>query len=78
MSLEKYLLLGMKKLGIIIFAFVVAVLLHNFISAGIGAEEPVFFFIAVLVIPLYFLIAVLYTIFHHVRKAVKKRKKKKK
>jgi len=72
MNLEKYLLLTIKKIGIIVVLFIIAVLLHNFISGWIGVEEPVFFIIAVIVIPVYFLIAVGYTIFHHVKKRKKR------
>ncbi|MEE9525115.1 MAG: hypothetical protein V3V78_00730 [Candidatus Woesearchaeota archaeon] len=68
MNTEKYFLLNLKKLFMIIGAFILAVLLHNFISALIGIEEPVFFLIAVIIIPLYFLTTVGYTIFHHVKK----------
>jgi hypothetical protein len=38
--------------------FVVAVVLHNFLSAWLGIEEPVFFFFAVVVAPLAFVIGV--------------------
>lgn len=72
MNPEKYLLLDLKKLGIIIASFIVAVILHNLISGLFGIEEAVFFILAVIVIPLYFLISVGYTIFHHVKKAKKK------
>ena len=75
MNWEKYLLLNVKKLFIVVGAFILAVLLHNLTYAlfydyfsRTGGDEPVFFIIAVIVIPLYFLIAVGYTIFHHVRK----------
>ena len=74
MNLEKYLLLDLKKLVIIIVSFMVAVLLHNIISALIAVEEAVFFILAVFVIPLYFLISVGYTIFHHVKRAKKKKR----
>ena len=80
MNLEKYLLLNLKKLGMIVGAFILAVLLHNLIYAlfysyysRTGGDEPVFFLIATVVIPVYFLIAVGYTIFHHVKRIKKKR-----
>jgi hypothetical protein len=38
--------------------FVVAVVLHNVISAWLGIEEPLFFFVAVVVAPLAFVIGV--------------------
>ena len=65
----------------IVGAFILAVVLHNMIYAlfysyysRTGGDEPVFFIIAVFVIPLYFLISVGYTIFHHVKKRVKKKR----
>ena len=72
MNPEKYLLLDLKKLGIIIASFIVAVILHNLVSGLLGVEEPVFFILAVFVIPIYFLVSVGYTIFHHVKQAKKK------
>jgi len=44
--------------GFSAMAFLFFVLLHNFVSAGLGFEEPVFFILAVLVSPLIFLISV--------------------
>jgi len=77
MNLEKYLLLNAKNLGIIILSFIVAVVLHNLIYGIFGIEEAFFFILAVFVIPVYFLISVGYTIFHHVKRIRKKAKKKK-
>jgi len=37
-------------------AFVVSVLAHNAISAWFGIEEPVFFFIAIILAPVAFLV----------------------
>ena len=81
MNLEKYLLLSWKKLGIIVGAFIAAVLLHNLVYmiffdyfTRTGGDEAFFFIIAIFVIPLYFLTSVGYTIFHHVNKAVKKKR----
>ncbi|MBW2995747.1 hypothetical protein KY332_00440 [Candidatus Woesearchaeota archaeon] len=80
MKLEKYLLLNLKKLLLIIGAFILAVLLHNLVYAlffdyfsRTGGDEAFFFIIAIFVIPLYFLVSVGYTIFHHVRKRIKKK-----
>lgn len=73
MNCEKYLLLDVKKLLIIVGSFILAVILHNFVSGLLGGiDEPVFFIIAVIIIPIYFLTAVGYTIFHHVKKRMKK------
>ena len=58
MNIEKYLLLNIKKLVIVILSFVLAVILHNVFYALFGFEEPVFFLLAVIVIPVYFVIMV--------------------
>ncbi len=65
---NKYFLLNGKKIILIIGAFFVAVILHNLIYGlfqsyfdSTGGDEPVFFIIAVIIIPLYFLICFIYT-----------------
>ena len=42
------------------------------IDAIFGFEEALFFLLAVVFVPLYFIFAVLYTIFHHVNKRIKR------
>ena len=74
MKIEDYLFLDIKKTGAIVFAFIIAVLLHNFIYALFNFEEPVFFLLAAVVIPIYFLISIIYTIFHHIKKHLKKKR----
>ena len=59
---NKYFLLSWRKLWIIVVGWFVAVLLHNFLSALFGVEEAVFFIIAVIVMPLYVLICVIYSV----------------
>ncbi len=76
MNTEKYLLLNAKNLVIIIISFIVAIVLHNLISGLFNIEEAVFFILAVIVIPLYFLVSVGYTIFHHVKRGTFSKKKK--
>jgi len=75
MNPEKYLLLNWKRVLIIIIAWVVAVILHNLTYAlfyeyfsKTGGDEPVFFIIAVIIIPLYFIIAIIYTIINKIKK----------
>jgi len=55
-------LLNWKKFGLIVASWFVAVILHNFLSALLGFEEPVLFIIAVFIIPFYFLVCVFSTI----------------
>jgi len=50
--LKKFLL----TMGISAGAFVVSVLTHNAISGWFGIEEPVFFFIAIILAPAAFLV----------------------
>ena len=71
MNLEKYLLLDVKKLLIIVFLFIGVVILHNLVFALFAFEEALFFIIAGIIIA-YFIIAVGYTIFHHVKRRIKK------
>jgi hypothetical protein len=72
MNLEKYFLLDIKKLGIIVLSFIGALVLHNLIYGWFKVEEPFFFILAIIVVPVYFLIAVSYTIFHHVKRYIEK------
>ncbi len=58
----------------IIAAWFLAVILHNAVYASfmyffkVEFEEPVFFILAVIVIPLYFIISIVYTIIHYIKK----------
>ena len=74
MTVEKYLYLNIRKLGIIVLTFIIALLIHNFFYYLFDIEEPIFFLLATFVIPIYFLVSVIYTIFHHVRRRLKKKK----
>jgi len=67
---NKFLLLNWKKLLIIVIAWILAFVLHNLISAliGLNGEEPFFFIIAVIVIPLYFIICLVYTLIIYILK----------
>jgi len=46
----------------------VSILLHNFISALFGVEEAFFFILVVFVLPIYFLISVVYSLVKWARK----------
>ncbi len=67
-------LLSWKKTGIVLIVWIVAGLLHNLIYAffvgvlGIEFEEPVFFLLATIVIPVYFVICVVYTIIKKIKR----------
>ena len=69
MKLDKYLLLSPKRVLIIACAWLLSVLLHNAVYAlfydyfsRTGGDEPVFFILAVVVIPLYLVISLVYTV----------------
>jgi len=51
-----------KKLWILIVSGFIAIMLHNAFYAIFNIEEPVFFLIAVIIIPFYFIISLIYTI----------------
>jgi len=67
-------LLSWKKTGIALIVWVVAVVIHNMIYAffvgvlGIEFEEPVFFLFAMGVIPVYFIVSIIYTIIKKLKK----------
>ena len=67
MKLKKLFLLNLKKLVWIIVMWIVAVLLHNLIYGLFGVEEPVFFSIAGTIIPLYFIISLIYSLVYLIR-----------
>jgi len=66
---DKYLLLNWKRILLIIGAWFAAVILHNLVYAlfqrffdAAGGDEPFFFVLAVIVIPFYALVALVYTV----------------
>ena len=61
-----------KKLWIIIIVGFVSIILHNLLSALLGVEEAFFFIIVVFVIPIYFLIVIVYSIVYKIRNRSKK------
>ncbi|MGD9276680.1 MAG: hypothetical protein PVJ67_05900 [Candidatus Pacearchaeota archaeon] len=80
---DKYFLLSWKKLLMIIGAWVLAVLLHNLVYGlgiyffgknfwGPGGDEAFFFIIAIIIIPIYFLIMIIYSLIKLIIKGTKK------
>ncbi len=59
---DKWFLLSWKRFLWIILAWFAAVILHNLVSALLGIEEAVFFIIAVIILPLYLIISVIYSL----------------
>ena len=77
MKFDKYLLLSWKRVLIIACGWILSVLLHNLIYGlfyehfrRTGGDEPVFFILAVIVIPLYFIISLGYTLIRLVRSGI--------
>jgi hypothetical protein len=72
MKTKKLFLLSWRKVWIIVVSGFVGIVLHNLISALIKVEEPVFFILVVIVLPIYVLVAVIYSIAYLIRKKIKK------
>lgn len=71
--LDKVLRLTRKRLLLIVAAWVACVVMHNLIyvlfrdSFGPNGDEPFFFLLAVVVIPLYFVVSLVYTVVQLIR-----------
>jgi len=75
---DKFFLLDWKKVFLIVIIWIIAVILHNMIYAlGIyfggenfwgNGDEALFFIVAIIVIPIYFVISVAYTLAKKFRK----------
>ena len=63
METKKLLQLSWRRVGLIILGWFAAVILHNAIYGIFGVEEAVFFIVAVFILPIYFIIALIYTVF---------------
>lgn len=59
---KNFFLLSWKKLWIIVIAGFISIILHNLISGAMGTEEAFFFTVVVFIIPVYTLIAIVFTI----------------
>ena len=59
---DKLFLLNFRKFIYIALGWFASVLLHNLVSALLGIEEVVFLIISVFVIPLYFIISLIYSL----------------
>jgi len=71
--LDKLLRLSLRRTLLIVAAWVLCVVLHNVIygmfrdSFGPNGDEPFFFLLAVVVIPLYSVVSLVYTVVQLVR-----------
>ena len=62
MRYKNLFLLSWRKLWIVVIAAFVSIVLHNLISGILGEEELFFFIITIFIIPIYFLIAILFSV----------------
>jgi len=72
MNSKRLFLLSWKKGWIIVVSGFVGIILHNLISALIKGEEAVFFILVIFVLPLYILIAIIYSLIYLIRNRSKK------
>ena len=64
---KNFFLLSWKKLWILVVSGFASIILHNLISGLLKVEEAFFFIIVVFIIPVYFLIAVLFTVINFLK-----------
>ena len=67
-KLDKWFLLSWRKLWMVIIAGFVSIILHNLIYALFNVEEAFFFIIVIFLLPLYFIIMILYTIINKIKR----------
>jgi len=66
--MKDLLLLSWRKAWIIVVSGFVFILLHNLISGLFGIEEPFFFILVVIVLPIYVIVAVIYSLIYLIKK----------
>ncbi|MBU3907240.1 MAG: hypothetical protein KKA64_03240 [Nanoarchaeota archaeon] len=64
---KDYLLLNGNKVFVIFIMWIFSVIFHNATYRWFGIEEPIFFILAVIAIPVYLLISIIYTLIKEVR-----------
>lgn len=62
MRTKKYFLLTARNFIIIVVAWILSVFFHNLFSGILRFEEPCFFIISAIIIPVYFLVSLVYSI----------------
>ena len=73
MKIKNLFLLSWRKVWIIVVVGFISIILHNAISALFNTEEAFFFIIVIFVLPIYFLIMVIYSIIYRLKKNEKTR-----
>jgi hypothetical protein len=72
MKIKNLFLLSWKKLWMISVGGFISITLHNLISGLMGVEESFFFILVVFVLPIYILIAVIYSLIYKIKNKNKK------
>lgn len=67
-KLDKWFLLSWRKLWVVVVVGIVSAILHNLIYALFNVEEAFFFIIVIFLLPLYFIIMILYTIINKIKR----------
>jgi len=75
MKIKNLFLLGWKRLWMVVVGWFISAILHNLISGLTGKEEIFFFMFAVLVLPAYILIAIIYSLIFKLKNKTKRSKK---
>ena len=68
MNAKDLFLFSWRKLWIIVVGGFVSIILHNAIYGIFGVEEAFFFIIVIFVIPIYFVVMVIYSIIYKLMK----------
>ena len=62
--LERFFYLDLKKFFAVLVLWFLSLILHNLVFEFYGIEEPVFFLIAVVILPIYIIKSIIYTLAH--------------
>ena len=68
MKIKNLFILSWKKLAVVFVVEVLAIILHNMVFAAFGVEDAIFFILAIFVIPIYLVLAVLFTLLRATKK----------
>ena len=74
MKIKDLFLLSWKKVWIIVVSGFIFIVLHNLISGLFGIEEAFFFILVVIVLPIYVILAVIYSLIYLIKKKLKTKK----
>jgi hypothetical protein len=75
MKFKDFFVLNLRKTVIIIAIWIVVIFFHNLLIRFFKIEELFSFFIAVVLIPVYFIISFIYTVFINKKAGSKRRKR---